>query len=1740
MESEAPVLAPELRAAMEAARAERLGRFGWEHVAWLCLLPEWSDELARACGFPARDEGLERFVERAAAAGLCERREEIGRGGRAELRFWVPTLQREELLDAVKDELGRSTVRRLAGEVAERLLELGDRVAPSLRHWAELAAPETSAYAGAARLGEEVRRSADQVSALDWIAAGEGLAPVLGGDLGAAVSRGKRRVNLEYRRRADERMLARYVPREGAEAALRRLVEGDDDEWALHLIGMGGVGKTMLVRYLVGRLAPEHDLAVGRVDFDHIDPRFPWERPAELLVELADALAVHVATPEQERALENFVEDVRRSDEARTQPTGAGLALLETPAFTSAVASFVRFLSELRRPVVLVLDTCEELAKLHPAEGTVRSVDALFAILEALQRDPSGPYPPPRVRVLLAGRRLLATAGAGWSYDSATRQPAALTSLEERPYLRLHEVRGFDRDEAAALLGRIDDELLAAILDASRETGRVPGVPGGSEGTGRDRYNPFDLELYAQWIEEAPGLRAADVAAGGTDAYVKARIVDRLREQGVDALLPAAVLLRRFDLAMLEPVMPADADERGRLMEALAEQEWVDLAAGETPDTMIVAVEPHLLPRLERWFEGGARRSELAAGRARLGPHVARLLLEAPLDALAVDRADAALRLLDGSERERAWLDLEQRIAREGSWEWAAGTCERLLGADEATGMPQHRELRAAIEATRVAALLHRSGRVGPESWEDVIVDIERMPPDSALVEPLRRRALLGLMATGRAVPMMPGWPADVSGLIELVLIAGADRRPVDQSIASGIAALEAVADGSGSGVRAARPFPVAQLWSWAAFVEEEADDRELAAAAWLVTARLLGGAGHVDEASAAFETAERVASDCAAGTHQRWLDWLAPDSMLDRVRLEWLLSGLAGPTLEGAEERAREWLSGAQERIDRIDGERLASLWLLDVLGRRLPPLPLVAELSGPAGDLPELQPRCAAHERVPPLFVSVARAWTAHADADEACALLEQRIFSGEARRGADVALARTVALARVELLAVLRRLRGATPELPGPEGRWMYLAGRALNEPGTTEELAEALALAALVTGAKPPPLVAPVSATELHARWRASAGADPALVRLLAAGRRADSSAPAVLRMHLALDGLEAARLGFERLGDAADDVLDELHDADPGAAGDAEWIRLVLRCRALYVGEPRLERAPPRRVAELALEEGELLALRMPSNACRLLDEAHRLFVAAGDPVGGFFAAVARVATEQRSGHEGRARELVAGEAMQAYERLRDAGYGRLPPWEALVAGKELELGGSPLAPWVGRLAPYAHWAEGGGNPPLWSGRVAPPPAEDVARRPEPVAAAPPPPPETHGVVVGAHMTMPNRRPAPVPEPRSRWRRRLAALAAGLIVLAVTVAVAGSLMQSGAPTVSPGDTADGLPLALWAIVLAVVVLALGGLWALRRRGRTPFAYRCSITRTRPGHARVELTVDPRLPLEGPRPRHRETRAQEVALPEAGAAQGARGLLELLAAGRIPERARVALTVEPALAPAPWESTLTGRGVAPAIWRVPTIAHPARAPARGLTGGVAALAPERWLLLVEEAWAPLEVDAVGGTPWMDGARKRRIVHLVGAPAQTSGGWRLRIKAGTLESPASGTVTAASVEQQELLDPHSVSRGAELLVVQGVPGVLDAEGAAGLRGVAAAAQAAGAYAVLTIPSLPPDVAALAIAALASGLPKRPSRLGDLLDLSRRVRAEIARTLPASELVALDAALFAPPEKE
>ncbi|HKG21741.1 MAG TPA: sulfite exporter TauE/SafE family protein, partial [Blastocatellia bacterium] len=436
--------------------------------------------------------------------------------------------------------------------------------------------------------------------------------------------------------------------------------------------------------------------------------------------------------------------------------------------------------------------------------------------------------------------------------------------------------------------------------------------------------------------------------------------------------------------------------------------------------------------------------------------------------------------------------------------------------------------------------------------------------------------------------------------------------------------------------------------------------------------------------------------------TRQRWADWRAPDSLALRVRLERLL--LIPPEVNPlSAEQLIELQRKAMMRLRSIDAERLVSL----TLNLRLAIKPLdAAELEAidKADDYDiARQPVCRAHRSVPPLFATVALGYVAIGNVERGLGLVEKRREQAtETRRDPG-----TVREAEVAKLQIIRRMRLHT------HGTSTI---RRMSESKNLNDMALALPLMTLIGQ---PDRRSPFGSLQestyyaVHIWWscqsllkrEAAPGVLEQMRGLQALLIPYVSLKPDDIDMLSALLDMEEARLAADRfkigwvgpsrfsLSDYLPDSAGKLSGIPPGELGPR--FRLLLRKEALGLRRDNglWSEAPIglRRRAEIALEEGELLALRLPDRATYLLDLAHKWFEQADDPVGATIASTRKVIALIHARETQSARESLRTMVQPDYERLTASGVtADLPRWSELVElrdGAGTEPGAKLGHPW---------------------------------------------------------------------------------------------------------------------------------------------------------------------------------------------------------------------------------------------------------------------------------------------------------------------------------------------------------------------------------------------------------------------------------------------------------------------
>ncbi|WP_203745608.1 AAA family ATPase [Actinoplanes cyaneus] len=1206
-------------------------------MLWLALLPYWTGEAAEVAGFPVPGSPATPFGERLSTfIADAEQQRRAQRSGAlrpermAMVEFWSPPDRQADELRAAVAELGGPAVVAQARLIADRLAEavLDLPFAPVMEYWVEIARADREHRPDLAFLGmvRSLCRTDQRTAAADLITAAETAEPIAAVPLRDAIDAAHRLLHLANRRSDDAKALRDFQPRPEWAAALRDLLRRDDGTaWAMHLVGPGGTGKTSFIRYVTaGGFTRENGLtriAAARVDFDHVSPAYPAGSPAQLLVELADELAAEADDAAGEQALMDCYA-AARSANASGGPVD------------EAVRCFAALLTALGRPVLLMLDTCEELSRLDPADAPDAAVDMMFDLLGRVHAAVPG------VRVLLSGRRRLHPRQPEW--HGMTILPA----------------RGFRQAEALTFLTRPDgsDRMTPDLVELVLELSPERGEPDPRE----RRFSPYDLALYRQWWVAEKSITADALRDSGRLAYVEARIVKRLSPELL-ACLPAVALLGRFDEFMLAPALPAGTDAAAVLAE-LARQDWTDTDTDPASGSLILDVDEELRRALLDWCRSHEE-TRLWRARETLVVELAEQIRTRELGEISTAQLLCTLRLARPAGAVVLWEQVEGRTTEPADWRWIERVCPRLLGViAEPPGVPEGDDglagnvlLGAAVRATALAAAA-RTGRELDRAgeWRAIRASLSGRAGDVA--DRLDIRAGLGEIAAGE----LPERLGDVT-----VLLRRAARFPgkLDGGVA---AAIEAVADGNPA--EAGRSELVASVREWQTITADPVVDATLR----VCLARLDGD-------RCPLRTTDERAVRRTATHRSRWADWLAPPSGLLRLYLFQARQAHenGGPLLALP---LPAWEAEAQAHRGWVDADRLLSQCLALRLGHGTVPAEHLERMLSYATARLRDPARLRLHTSIRPLFVTVSHGLFMLGAPHRARLLLEQRLAAIRQARAAGWRI--EAGAARAALIDLARRMRDrAVMYAVADEDR----AGRAW-------------IAAALIDGDPPPRDTPEDGASpwRWHRRWQATsvnpgsglalvpeppdltaAGDDPLLAGLLsgdAAEVAAVGGGPGTAR-------LTAWSLTHERglPQPSGDDVLTTVRPL-LAAARPEELGRL---------GKALLDRVPPLCVALIALELGEQRALRDPRGAYALLELAAAC-AEARNPVLALQAVTLRALALVHTG-EPPARAAAKAAVLSlntAYERMREhlPAPEELPEWASLV-----EADTSPPA-WAGWLA----------------------------------------------------------------------------------------------------------------------------------------------------------------------------------------------------------------------------------------------------------------------------------------------------------------------------------------------------------------------------------------------------------------------------------------------------------------
>ncbi len=1179
--------------------------------------------------------------------------------------FWMPESARAELLgrqDGVRQRASEAELHSLVATVASKVLAAPEelRATGAIVRWAALAhqigRPDAAAEAGRF-LDRQVTRALDAQdlpSAVEWTEAASLLASTLGNELEGSVRYARRRMELVYRQRQEARNTTPLLERTEQLAAFEDLLNGDDDTWALHFLGSGGVGKSTLISHLA-RNPEVYAMAVGRVDFDYLTPDYPLERPGQLLLELMAELQLYATEEHQENIVAAFHGHVLTLHNrwASMNPAERPPRPIEDPDFFALLQSFCSYLILLQRRVVIFLDTCEELARWQPGDAFMPNVEATFKVMEQLRTMLAEQGVD--LRVVFAGRRPLAIGngpGDGRPTWSVRRRESA-RRLPVRPFLRLHEVQGFTSEEAIRYLREVrlltvSEELLVEILARSQDTRkRMIKWPKSQTPPTERRYLPFDLALYADWALADSSLTAEVIRRGEVDPYIDRRIVGRIKSAGTQSLLPALALLRRADAALLERVFRGSPEDFRPAFETLADQEWIRRQVKpESPSVVELQVEPRLRERLLTYYQNASRVIALNNARDLLIEELQDRLTRRDLSRLPPLLIDDAVQLLDDDTATDQLHALILDAAGKQRWDWIDALIRQLLGEDGLLGRRKDHPARAVVEAAHASWLIHANRATEAVPFWKAVLRSSGNDPSETRQEWLHNRAVLGLFTAGEDVA-----PEAVIDLLTDFDSPAADRGSLEavQLVASCCAALQVLTDQYDD-------FASEPALLWCLSVSQLDIPESLKAYALGLAARWQHTV-EPQERGYLISMATTTASMMEPTTKQAWLDLVLPASLSDRIRLELFIQ----LRRTGATPQPGLFHTWAAEATPTIDGERLRS----QLLASRLADAPEIEEVLRQHQGWDEYdadqQPACAAHRDTPPLFATIAHGFLILGDFESSLRILETRLRSASTT---DLATARA---AELGILNVVRRMRLPTH--------------RSLVNHHARSEDPELRAAALAVLALDRPPAEILDAAPDI---WRYQSRFDPgSWERLRHLGEAAGWTQERDWTTAERLDRLEwRALIDSGRKTHPIERELREVEDP-----------RDVLRLSAFDLSTrkrlPDLETlVGKRRLGELAFEEGELLALRLPELGAGLLDRAADLLSEAGDDLNARLAklraAIARAHAEP--GHLSSARHH---ELKSATAAIDDAGH--------FVADTESRGG------WELRRSAVAEWTAFGGG-----------------------------------------------------------------------------------------------------------------------------------------------------------------------------------------------------------------------------------------------------------------------------------------------------------------------------------------------------------------------------------------------------------------------------------------------------
>jgi pSer/pThr/pTyr-binding forkhead associated (FHA) protein len=843
------------------------------------------------------------------------------------------------------------------------------------------------------------------------------------------------------------------------------------------------------------------------------------------------------------------------------------------------------------------------------------------------------------------------------------------------------------------------------------------------------RSNPFDLALYANWVREEPEVTPKMIQETDLQRYVETRIVGRARSELSDEILTAITLLGKFDYALLKATLgvegESDRSERSfgaydsfdGAYQAVGAYEWINHS-----NNGWLEIQPPLLERLREFYHQQVENSEEVRRlwtrlRTQALAHLEERTLTDARNQGGFETAEVTLQLYADQDPADAfeWFSRFNRTVL--NWNWAQTATERLL----AVGLkksPVTQLLQARILVLQGAARLHLYAAADlRELWRRTTEYIDQADHEAASAGAgsyeqsnaftLRLKFVRLLALTGEAAACFRfGEALPEARWNEFWKVAGEiNPQAFPRETGAILGAIEAAVEAREND-QLSRSLPVDIIeqvykvlnrdWKWE---NSTAQPRLLAAFARSLLGRALFYEGQISDGLQHLEQAEEAGRKISTAAHldADWVYlWAAPEDFSARLQIEWGRLARSRLPLRLAETHLP--LPKTLQNPANLDQDRLIGLQLAFSEDLRPSPDRRLSELTSlmiePAGY--SLFAEVNAHRSLLPARVAAAKALSGVGHFGEAIAQLDSFIKSAEERSDSPASLPETQVL--VEL---------ATAARLGPD------VVRRFNEllnSTDPESLRLVWGLEGLEGRRRPPvtpwknPVCLPLHA---HYRWRGGYGLRKEYALALSevyremADRARQQSAPRspVARLRhefelyqLKLDDLERQLLlaeynqqpkdskqldpGPPQFGDKLDDLGLRLNHL---LLAQARYQALTFKQAGdeIRIASNLLDRLGTRYAARLLLQDGELLALRLPQKAVYLLSAARSLFQGSREPdsLSAAYAAICETQALIRAERPDRAR-VIWHEVENHYEKFRANWPGLsemlgLPEWNIL-------------------------------------------------------------------------------------------------------------------------------------------------------------------------------------------------------------------------------------------------------------------------------------------------------------------------------------------------------------------------------------------------------------------------------------------------------------------------------------